>query len=87
MQSEVLTSRQKEVLQEMATGKGMKEIVRLFGISPKTVETHRQLLMDRLGIYHVPGLVRYALQSGIVPATCLLETGAKPDVGPDKPAT
>jgi DNA-binding CsgD family transcriptional regulator len=51
----------------------VKEIGRLLGISAKTVETHRQNLMDRLGITHVPGLVRYALRSGILPMSWLKE--------------
>jgi len=68
----ILTPRQKEVLREMADGNGMKKIARKLGISPKTVETHRQAVMKRLGIRHIPGLVRYALQTGVVPASWLM---------------
>ena len=68
----LLTPRQKEVLREMADGNGMKRIARKLGISPKTVETHRQAVMKRLGIRHIPGLVRYALQTGVVPASWLM---------------
>jgi len=68
-----LTSRQTEVLRGMADGNGMKRIARQLGISPKTVETHRQHLMKRLGIGHIPGLLRYALQTGVVPASWLME--------------
>ena len=70
--SSILSPRQKEVLREMADGNGMKQIGRKLGISPKTVETHRQAVMQRLGIRHIPGLVRYALQTGVVPASWLM---------------
>jgi DNA-binding NarL/FixJ family response regulator len=66
-----LTPRQRDVLREMVAGKGTKEIGRTLGISTKTVETHRQNLMARLAIDDLPGLVRYALQSGLVPAPWL----------------
>ena len=72
--SKVLTPRQREVLREMTAGNGTKEIAQILGISPKTVESHRKELMDRLAIYHLPGLVRYALRSGIVPGAWLLES-------------
>ena len=68
-----LTTRQKEVLHGMVLGKRMKEIGRSLGISHKTAETHRQQLMRRLGIDHLPGLVRYALREGLLDATWLLE--------------
>lgn len=68
----ILTPRQTEVLREMAMGRGMKEIGRKLGISPKTVETHRLNLMNRLHIRHVPGLVRYGLRAGLIPATWLM---------------
>lgn len=69
----VLTPRQTEVLREIATGTCMKEIARRLTISLKTVETHRQNLVERLGINDVPGLVRYALRTGVVPASWLME--------------
>jgi DNA-binding CsgD family transcriptional regulator len=55
----------------MALGYKTKEIARQLGLSIKTIETHRQQLTKRLGIGHVPGLVRYALQTGLVPASWL----------------
>lgn len=68
-----LTPRQIDVLRGMALGRRTKEIARDLRISIKTVETHRQQLTARLGINHVAGLVRYALQTGVVPASWLLE--------------
>lgn len=63
-----LTPRQREILQLIAEGKSTKEIAFMLEVSAKTVETHRALLMDRLGIHDVPGLVRYAIRIGLVQA-------------------
>jgi len=62
----VLTSRQTEVLQLIAEGYAGKEIAGLLSISIKTVEKHRQDLMDTLGIHNVASLTRYALANGLV---------------------
>jgi DNA-binding NarL/FixJ family response regulator len=61
-----LTPREVEVLQLIAEGRTMQEIATTLGISPKTVETHRYRLMDRLNIHHVAGLVRHAVRLGLV---------------------
>jgi DNA-binding NarL/FixJ family response regulator len=61
-----LTSREREVLQLIAEGRTMLEIARILSISPKTVESHRYRLMDRLNVHHVTGLVRYAIRMGLV---------------------
>jgi DNA-binding NarL/FixJ family response regulator len=63
---EVLTPRQREVLQLIAEGHSNKEIATRLNVSLKTVETHRGELMERLGIHGVAGLVRYAIQVGLV---------------------
>ncbi len=65
---EQLTTRQREILQLIAEGKATKDIASGLNLSIKTVETHRKDLMDRLGIHDVPGLVRYAIRSGIIKA-------------------
>jgi DNA-binding NarL/FixJ family response regulator len=62
---EVLTSRQREILQLVAEGKSTKEIAQLLDLSVKTVETHRAQIMDRLGIRDLAGLVRYAIRTGL----------------------
>jgi DNA-binding NarL/FixJ family response regulator len=62
----VLTPRQREILRAIAEGRTTKTIARELGISVKTVETHRALLMERLGIHDVPGLVRYAIRHGLI---------------------
>jgi DNA-binding NarL/FixJ family response regulator len=63
---DVLTSRQREILQLVAEGKSTKEVAQLLDLSAKTVETHRAQIMDRLGIRDLAGLVRYAVRTGLV---------------------
>jgi DNA-binding NarL/FixJ family response regulator len=63
-----LSQRQAEVLQLLAAGSSMREIARQLGRSVKTVETHRAEAMKRLGIRDLAGLVRYAVQVGLVSA-------------------
>lgn len=63
---EALTPRQREVLQLVAEGNSTKEIAQRLGLSPKTVETHRAQLMERLGVHEVSGLVRFAVRVGLV---------------------
>jgi DNA-binding NarL/FixJ family response regulator len=65
---EQLTPRQREILQLLAEGRNTKEIASDLDISVKTVETHRLQVMERLNIHDVPGLVRYAVRSGLVSA-------------------
>jgi DNA-binding NarL/FixJ family response regulator len=66
LEKEVLTNRQREILQLIAESLGTKEIAYRLGVSTKTVETHRKLLMERLNIHDVAGLVRYAIRTGVV---------------------
>jgi DNA-binding NarL/FixJ family response regulator len=64
---EILTPRQREVLQLVAEGKTSKEIADRLGLSVKTVESHRAQLMKRLGVSNIPALVRTAIRLGVVP--------------------
>jgi DNA-binding NarL/FixJ family response regulator len=61
-----LTSREKEVLQLIAEGKANKQVAAELGISIKTVEKHRQRLMDKLDLHDTAGLTRYAIATGII---------------------
>ncbi|HCX32794.1 MAG TPA: DNA-binding response regulator [Rhodocyclaceae bacterium] len=63
---DILTPRQREVLQAIAEGESTKQIAFRLGLSPKTVETHRAMLMSRLGIREVAGLVRWAIRNGVI---------------------
>lgn len=64
----VLTGRQREILQLVAEGRSSRDIAQRLHISVKTVETHRTQLMQRLDIFDVAGLTRYAIRVGLVSA-------------------
>lgn len=63
---DVLGSRERQVLQLVAEGKTTKEIAALLHISPKTAESHRSHIMDKLELHNTAGLVRYAIRRGLV---------------------
>ena len=63
---DVLTTREREVLQLIAEGSSSKKIAEALFISPKTVETHRTHIMDKLNIHNRTDLVKYAIRKGIV---------------------
>ncbi len=62
----ILTSREVEVLQLIAEGKANKETAAALGIGAKTVEKHREHLMQKLDIHDTAGLTRYAIAAGII---------------------
>jgi DNA-binding NarL/FixJ family response regulator len=68
--ADYLTTREAEVLQLIAEGRANKQIAAELCISIKTVEKHRQQVMNKLGIHDVAGLTRHAIAKGII------ETGA-----------
>jgi DNA-binding NarL/FixJ family response regulator len=61
---EVLTTREREVLQLIAEGKSTKQVALKLHISTKTVETHRRQMMDKLDIHSVAELTKYAIRKG-----------------------
>jgi len=61
-----LTSREAELLQMIAEGHVNKQIASELGISVKTVEKHRQHLMEKLNIHDIAGLTRFAIATGII---------------------
>lgn len=61
-----LTARERDVLEGIANGETNKEIAARHGISPRTVETHRESLMRKLEIHSVAGLTRLAVEEGLV---------------------
>ncbi len=71
-----LTSREREVLQLVAEGKGNKQMASDLCISIKTVEKHRQQAMDKLNIHDVAGLTRYAIAQGMIESTPRLVSSA-----------
>lgn len=62
---ERLSSRERQVLQLLAEGHSVAEIAATLSLSPKTVETYRARMMEKLGIYELAGLVRFAIQQGV----------------------
>lgn len=64
---ETLTNREREVLHMAAESRGNTEIAALLSISPRTVETHRSKIMQKLGLRTQTDLIRYALRRGIIP--------------------
>jgi DNA-binding NarL/FixJ family response regulator len=60
-----LTAREREVLALIADGNTNKQVGAILGISPRTVEAHREALMRKLDIRTVAGLTRFALEAGI----------------------
>ena len=63
---ETLSSREREILQLVAEGKTSQQIAESLSISPKTVDTYRSRLMRKIGVEDVAGLVRFAIQQGVI---------------------
>jgi DNA-binding NarL/FixJ family response regulator len=63
---ELLTDREKEVLQLLAQGKTNKEVATLLDLSPYTVETHRTHIMQKLGLHNTAEIVLYAVRKKII---------------------
>jgi DNA-binding NarL/FixJ family response regulator len=61
-----LSAREREVLQLLAEGRTGAEIAQRLSLSQKTVETYRARLVEKLGIRDLAGLVRFAIQRGLV---------------------
>jgi DNA-binding NarL/FixJ family response regulator len=60
-----LTSREREVLQLVAEGHTTKDIAKIFLLSPKTVDSHREHIMEKLDIRTIAGLTKYAIREGL----------------------
>src|SRR5688572_5762173 len=63
---EQLSSREREILQLVAEGKTSQEIAKRLSISPKTVDTYRSRLMHKIGVEDMAGLVKFAIQHGVI---------------------
>jgi|SRR5947209_9233924 len=63
---DVLSPRESQVLQLIAEGLSSKEIASNFGVSPKTIESHRARMMEKLNLHETASLVRYAIRRGLV---------------------
>ena len=63
---DLLTPREREILQLIAESKTNKEIAAILGLSPHTVETHRGNILEKLNLHSVPELILYAVRKGII---------------------
>jgi two-component system response regulator NreC len=63
---DLLTPREKEVLQLLAEGKTNKEVAALLDVSPYTIESHRTNLMEKLNVHNTAEIVLYAVRKGLV---------------------
>jgi RNA polymerase sigma factor (sigma-70 family) len=63
---ELLTSREREILQLVAEGKTNKEIANVLNISPYTIDTHRTHILQKLNLHSAPELILYAVRKGII---------------------
>jgi DNA-binding NarL/FixJ family response regulator len=66
-QREVLTPRQREVLQLVAEGRAVKEIATTLNVSVKTVEYHKAQIMEQLNLHTTAELTKYAIAHGLIP--------------------
>lgn len=62
-----LSARERQVLQMLAEGQSVNAIASTLGLSPKTVETYRSRMMEKLDIHDFASLIRFALQHGVTP--------------------
>ena len=63
---ELLTPREREILQMVAEGKSNKDVANLLNLSLYTVETHRSNMMEKLSLHNVPELILYAVRKGVI---------------------
>jgi len=63
---DLLTEREREVLQLLAEGKSNKEVASVLNISPYTIETHRNNLMQKLNLHNTAEIVLYAVRKALI---------------------
>jgi len=63
---ELLTGRERELLQLIVELKSTKDIAGLLGVSPRTIDTHRGNLMQKLNVHSIPELILYAMRKGVI---------------------
>jgi len=63
---ELLTAREREILQLLAEGKTNKEVAAILNLSVYTIETHRTHILQKLNLHNVPELILYAVRKGII---------------------
>lgn len=66
---DLLTMREREILQLVAEGKSNKEVANVLNLSVYTVETHRGNILEELNLHSVPELILYAVRKGVISGT------------------
>jgi DNA-binding CsgD family transcriptional regulator len=61
-----LSQREREILKLVAGGETSREIAKRLSISPKTVDTYRSRLMSKIGVKNLAGLIKFAIQHGVI---------------------
>ena len=64
---DLLSARERQVLQAVAEGRSTAEIAQVLNLSPKTVDTYRSRLLHKLGVGNTAGLIRLAFECGLTP--------------------
>jgi RNA polymerase sigma factor (sigma-70 family) len=63
---EALSPREREVLVLVVEGRTSKEVARIVGVRPATIDTYRSRIMAKLGVEDLPSLVRFAVRHGLI---------------------
>ena len=63
---DLLTAREREILQLVAEGKSNKDVANMLNLSVYTVETHRSNILEKLNLHSVPELILYAVRKGVI---------------------
>jgi DNA-binding NarL/FixJ family response regulator len=63
---ELLTTREREILQLLAEGKSNKDVAAMLNLSIYTVETHRGNILEKLNLHSIPELILYAVRKGVI---------------------
>jgi len=63
---DLLTARERELLQLIAEGKSNKDVANMLNLSVYTVETHRSNILEKLNLHSVPELILYAVRKGVI---------------------
>ena len=62
---DMLSERERKILQLLAEGKSIKEIALILHLNPKTADANRRQIMDKLGIYNIAEITKYAIREGL----------------------
>jgi DNA-binding NarL/FixJ family response regulator len=64
-ESDILSERERKILQLLAEGKSIKEVALILHLNPKTADANRRQIMDKLGIYNIAEITKYAIREGL----------------------